>query len=226
MNTGDTISTIAWVCVLLFFGYGAVQSSRNQKFHKELKLKSQAEEQLRKEAESKINKNLVTHALDPKLDTEAAIMILKTQFHWSEITSTLDLHSHHLSILEEISYSSKITLPNMHLSHYGADEKRVIKKAKEMATPIDYEYGIEGIFQEPTTDHLLDLENQGLIKTQSVEGTRGRIFDVCFTEQGKKFFSLHLKFSDRNKDLSKVTNHIAAEQRTAVARLIYAFIRV
>ena len=227
MSDTDAATSVSWVVVILFLWVFAVlRSFRNEAEAKDYAIEKKAEVALKKAKDAEVEMELIAQAASALPDAIAAVTLLKSRYGWAEIVNTIGLHRLHLETLREVKYSSEIDLPNMKLRRYGREEARVIKRAKEIATPRDYEYGLESIFQEPTTDTLLELHQWGYVKASSRGDKNGRQYTVVATEMGQHLIGLDAKFSDPNDGLPGFCITPSSEQaRRAVSHIVYSSIR-
>ncbi|HMS27549.1 MAG TPA: hypothetical protein PKC80_09295 [Burkholderiaceae bacterium] len=225
MSASEIVTAVSWAAVILFFGYGALRSSRDEADAKTRAAEKKAEETLKKTEEAQAEMELIAQATSKLPDSTGAMLLLKSRYGWREIVETIGLSRLHLQVLREVDGTSEIVLPNMKLNRYGSEEARVVRRAKEIANPMDYEYGLASVFQEPTTDTLLELHNRGFVKAQSRGDKKGRRYVVSITEMGNKLIGLDAKFSDRNDGLPGVRRAPSSEKaRRAVSHVVYSSI--
>lgn len=222
MSASDIISLMPWIIIILIFGFGIVAQSRSEKESEKQNAENKVFAELKKNKEAEVEMALIKRATLSLPDSRAVIDLLKTRYGWVEIVETIGLNRLHLRVLRGINAPSELSLPNMKLKHYGSDEARVLKRAKEIANPLDYEYGLESLFQEPTTDTLLELHARGFVIANALEDKDGKKYKVCISEMGAKLKKLDSEFSDRNDGLPSIRRVPSSnEARKAISHLVY-----
>jgi hypothetical protein len=211
--------------VIIFIAFGLKSSQRDRA----LEERQKEEESARKnEVERKIRDelSLIESAFALLPDSEAALRKLKSRYGWAEILASAGLSRLHLRLLRQIDFEPSVDLPNMQSKRHGAAEARVLRRANEIATPLDRDYGIESIFQEPTVATLRDLVDSSLVAVEPSIDTERRRYRASILSAGTFLLGLDAKLRDPNDGLpGSIALPLSAEARRQLERVSNAALR-
>ncbi|MEY4751926.1 MAG: hypothetical protein RIQ60_4140 [Pseudomonadota bacterium] len=200
----DLISgpAILGIAILVLFVMGTMKSARLNKAAEE---KSKADAQSRQlEKQQEIDDELlfvkdVLAAAAPSID---GLRRLKERYGWAEIVGTHDLSRNHLKLLRQCSVEGDdIELPNLEITNFGPDERRVAREAKRVAEPLFDPYDPWSTVQEPTVQTLRELQRDGFVLVSPEPGNNRREFFVRLTPRGSRMVEADYALKDRNDGL-------------------------